>query len=330
MEYFSIRSAWAHGLRFISDRIGQHALILIGMGLIPASGAQFLAIGQSSGSQESQLLIAQTGWSAVPAGGISVILLTLLGYTLQSASYFASWRRGFAGADSLGATIGYGLLAALVAIGACVALVAVGAVGAASMGWSGAWLMAVILVLIPLALASAAFYTLFAALLATAVALALVLAMIVGAITGEVGLAATITGGSGMITVVLLVMSVVLLWLAARFSCTTAIMAERRSFNPFAAVRLSWQLTLEDQWAIVRYLALIAVVLALVIFGLAAVAGVGAAAYLEGEAMASGGQVLGVVIGLAAGIPLAFLAVLVPAGIYRELNQASAAAEVFA
>ena len=34
MEYFSIRSAWAHGLRFISDRKGQQALILIGMGLL--------------------------------------------------------------------------------------------------------------------------------------------------------------------------------------------------------------------------------------------------------------------------------------------------------
>jgi hypothetical protein len=330
MDYFSIRGAWSHGLGFLSDRIGQHALILIGMGLIPAYGAQLLIMGESSGSTGRPLLIAEYGWSAMPAGGTAAILLTLLGYILQTGSYFASWRRGFARAESLGGAIGYGLLAGLLAIGVCVALVAVGAVGAASMGWSGAWLMAVFMILIPLALACAAFYTLFAALIATAVALALVLAMIAGAITGEVGLAATITGGSGMITVVLLVMSVVLLWLAARFSCTTSIMAERRSFNPFAAVRSSWQLTLEDQWAIVRYLALIAVVLALVIFGAAAVAGVGAAALLESGAMPSGGEALAVAIGIAVGIPLAFLAVLVPAGIYRELNQASAAAEVFA
>jgi hypothetical protein len=331
MDYFSISGAWSHGLRFFSDRIGQHALILIGMGLIPAYGAQLLIGGQSSGGPGlERLRIAETGWSAMPPGGAVAILLILLGYVLQTGSYFASWRRGFAGADSLGATIGYGLLAGLTAMGVGVALVAVGAVGAASMGWSGAWLMAVVLLLIPLALACAAFYTLFAALLATAVALALVLAMIVGAITGEVGLAATLTGGSGMITVVLLVMSVVLLWLAARFSCTTSIMAERRSFNPIAAVRLSWQLTLEDQWAIVRYLALIAVVLALVIFGAAALVGVGAAALLEGGAMPAGGEALGIAIGIAIGIPLAFLAVLVPAGIYRELNRASAAAEVFA
>jgi|GEM_PF-1649154 len=331
MDYFSIRGAWGHGLRFLSDRIGQHALILIGMGLIPAYGAQLLVGEQSSGGPgPGPLLISQTGWSAMPAGGAAAIILILLGYMLQTGSYFASWRRGFARADSLGSAIGYGLLAGLVAIGVCVALAAIGAVAAASMGWTGAWLMAVVLMLIPLALACAAFYTLFAALLATAVALALVLAMIAGAITGQVGLAATMTGGSGMITVVLLVMSVVLLWLAARCSCTTSIMAERRSFNPIAAIRESWRLTLEDQLAIVRYLALVALALALVIFGLAAAAGVGAAAFVEGGAVPENSQVLGAAIGIAAGIPLAFLAVMVPAGIYRELNQASLTAEVFA
>lgn len=331
MDYFSISGAWRHGLRFFSDRIGQHALILIVIGLIPAYGAQLLiGGGQSSGGSPGPLLISQAGWGAMPAGGIAAVLLPLLGYVLQTGSYFASWRRGFARAESLGLAIGYGLIAGLVAIGLCVALLAVGAVGAASMGWTGAWLMAVVLLLIPLALACAAFYTLFAALLATAVALALVLAMIAGAITGQVGLAATLTGGSGMITVVLLVMSVVLLWLAARFSCTTSIMAERRSFNPIAAIRESWRLTLEDQLAIVRYLALIALTLALVIFGLAAAAGVGMAAFVEGGAVPENEQALGVAIGIAIGIPLAFLAVLVPAGIYRELNRASAAAEVFA
>jgi len=255
----------------------------------------------------------------------------LLGYVFQTGSYFASWRLGFHREASPVDAIGYGALAGFTAIATGVALVAVGAVAAVSIGWSGAWLMAAFLILIPLAIAVAAFYTLFAALVATGLALALVLAMIAGAITGEVGLAATMVGGSGMIVVVLLVMSVVMLWLAARFSCATSIMAERRSFNLIAAIRLSWRMTLEDQWAITRYLALIGAALALAIIALAAAGGVGVAAFVEAGGAAPGrSQALGVLIALIVGAPMAILAALVPAGLYRELNQASTAAEVFA
>jgi hypothetical protein len=328
MDYFSIRGAWGHGLRFFSGKLALHALILIGLGLIPFYVLQ-VAIGGRTGDLPPGLF-GETGVGAMRAAGGAASVVGLIGYILQTSSYFASWRVGLSRAASPGGAIGYGLLAGLLAMAVCVGLVAVGAVAAVSMGWSGAWLMAVFLILIPLAFAVAAFYTLIAALLSTGLALALVLAMIIGAVTGEVGLAATMVGGSGMIVVVLLVMSLVMLWLAARFSCATSIMADRRSFNPIAAIRLSWQLTLEDQWAIVRYLALIAVTLAIVIVGLATAAGVGAAAFAGGGAMPDAGPTAGIVAGFVVGIPLAFLAVLVPAGIYRELNRASAAAEVFA
>ena len=147
---------------------------------------------------------------------------------------------------------------------------------------------------------------------------------------GNIGFAATLVGGSGLIAVVLLVMSAILLWLAARFSCTTSLMAERRSFNMIAAMRESWRLTLDEQWVIVRYLALIAFALALLLVGGAALAGVGVSAFVEGGALPEGESVAGALIGMAVGLPLAFLSVMVPAGIYRELDQGAMTAEVFA
>jgi hypothetical protein len=114
-----------------------------------------------------------------------------------------------------------------------------------------------------------------------------------------------------------------------RFSCTTSLMADWKSYNVFAAMRESWRLTLEDQWAILRYIVLIAFILVAIVFGIAALAGIGAAAFLQGNAGPLG-QVAAIALGLAFGIPLAFLTVLLPAGIYRELTRSTLAAEVFA
>jgi hypothetical protein len=151
-----------------------------------------------------------------------------------------------------------------------------------------------------------------------------------GTVTGNVGLAATlIGGGSGAIVVLFLVLSAVLMWLATRLSCTTSLMADWKSYNLVAAIRESWRLTLEDQWVILRYLALVAFGLAVLFIGVSLVAGIGAAAYFQGEPV-PGGQLTLIALGLVAGTPLAFLIVLLPAGIYRELTRSSLAAEVFA
>lgn len=328
MDLFSGRGAWAYGLRFLSGRMLQHAIILIGLGILPAYILQYAVAGRLGGPPTSAIM-SQSGLGAMPAAGAMAVLVMVVAYVLQTGSYFSSWRRGFNRDDTLGAILGYGLLAGLLAMAVGVALVAVAVVVAGQIGSSGAWLVATFVLLIPLAAAFAVFFTLYAALVATGLALALVLSMVIGAATGEVGLAATMVGGSGMIAVVLLVMSVVMLWLAARFSCVTPMMAERRSFNLIAAIRESWRLTWDEQWAIVRYLALISFVLAIVIFALAAAAGLGASALVEGNAMPEG-QAAATIVGFAVSLPLAFLAVLVPAGIYRELNQASTTAAVFA
>jgi len=328
MDGFRIRGAWSYGLQFLRGRLIWHILILLVLGIL-AVYALPLAVGESFGSAPATPLNGQYGVGTMPAGGVAAVLVIAVGYVLQSGSYFASWRLGLDRNSGPAGAIGFGLLAALLTMTLCVLLVLGTGFVAGSMASGGAWLLGVLIFLLPLAILFAMFFTVFAALFATAAALALVLAMVFGAATGNIGLAASLVGGSGMITVVFLVMSVVLLWLAARFSCVTSVTAERRSFNMFAAIGESWRLTLEDQWVILRYLALIAFALGLILLGFGTAAGVALSDYFQGAALHRGGP-LEMIAGIALGLPFALLTVLVPAGIYRELEQSAATAEVFA
>jgi len=106
-------------------------------------------------------------------------------------------------------------------------------------------------------------------------------------------------------------------------------MADRGSFNLIAAARDSWRLTWEEQFGILRYLALIGFVLAVLLIGAAVAAGAGMAS-LVGQDSAPTLQIGAIVGRFIVGIPIAFLTVLVPAGIYRQLTQADLSAEVFA
>jgi heme/copper-type cytochrome/quinol oxidase subunit 2 len=105
-------------------------------------------------------------------------------------------------------------------------------------------------------------------------------------------------------------------------------MADRGTVNLFAGLRESWRMTAANQWRIMGYLALIGVVLCVVFFVFAVIAGAGMMA-----GMSSGGAPqMGVgtmLFTLVVSIPFAYLTVLVPAGIYRELR-GPGAAEVFA
>ena len=168
-----------------------------------------------------------------------------------------------------------------------------------------------------------------AAMFGVGIVLLLVVSMIVGMASGYPGLAATLVGGSGLVVVLLIVLAGAMLWLAARFSCMTCIMADRRSVNVFGAVAESWRLTWEDQWLILRYLALIGFGLAAIIFiGLLA-AGYGLASIFgDSETPELGIGVI--IIGVALGIPFAFLTVMIPAGIYRERVGPAAPVDVFA
>ena len=327
-----MRDAWSFGYRFFAQRPGGHLMVLIGIGVVLPCLLQYVLAESAAGvprpglaGQRPLLIAAQSTNAGIVAGGA-----LLLGYFVQLASWFMSWRLGFAAGRPLGGAVLFGVLAALIAVGVF-ALVGGPALWVARAATSsGIPFIGLLIALIPLVMVFALFYTLPAALLATIASIVLVFTMIFGTITGNVGMAATlIGGGSGAIVVLFLVMSVALIWFATRFSCTTSVMADWKSYNLLAAMRESWRLTLEDQWIIMRYLALIAFGLAILVIVASFVAGIGAAAYFQGSP-APGGQFATLALGLVLGTPLAFLFVLLPAGIYRELTRHSLAAEVFA
>ena len=225
----------------------------------------------------------------------------------------------------------FGALAALLS-SAVIAIVGVPALLAIWASFSsGIPFLGLLVGLIAFMLVFAIFYTVPAAFFATLAAVVLVLSMLFGAATGNVGMAATLMGGgSGAVVVLFLVLSLILLWVATRLSCTCAVMADWKSYNLFAAMRESWRLTLEDQWPILRYLLLIAGAMTLFVVLISVAAGAGAMALVQGGGLGGAGPIAGLALGLFLGIPFALLNVFVPAGIYRDLTRSALAAEVFA
>jgi hypothetical protein len=337
MDSFSMRGAWSFGFRFFAHRTAIHLMVLIGMGLILPVALQYALGGGVLGTSNPVVLdqsnIAPPGRTA----GVVAALAIVLTYLLQLSSYFMSWRLGFGRDAPLGGTVLFGLGAGLLAMAIFLVIGVPAMFGAQAIGSSGVPFLGLLIVLIPLVTIFALFYTLPAALLATIASILLVSTMVLGTVTGNVGMAALMLGGgSGAVVVLFLVMSVALIWLAARFSCTTSVMAERKSWNLIAAMRESWALTLEDQWVILRYLAFVSFGLAVLLIAAVVVAGMGAVAFFQGGAGLGGGgaglagQIAGIALALIIGVPLVLLTVLLPAGIYRELTRSSLAAEVFA
>ncbi len=321
MREFSFTNAWTMGVRFFSGAALRHAIILLGVGVLLPTGLQVLLLGRPI------LMMNAAGASpdAMPSADL-VQLVTAAGYVLQTGSFFASWRLGLGRGESFVGALVYGLPAGvLVAAGFGLVLFLVAAVFG--------------LITVPVALFATlvAFvalfgiaWTTFAALFAASICLLFLFALAFAASIGNISFAATMVGGSGFVWSLLVAASLVLLWLASRLSCTAVVMAERRSLNLFAAMRESWSLTWDDEWRITRYLGLLGLVMAVVIAGIVALAGAGLAARLAGTSP-SGAATAVAILFSALSIPLAYLAVLVPAGIYLELRPAEAdAAEVFA
>lgn len=326
MDSFSFGGAWSAGFRFFAQRLALHLLVLLGIGIAVPLAMQFALFGQMIGMGGP--LPGQN--AAALEGGTLAAVVQIAGYFLQLTSYFTSWRLGFAPEQRLGGALLFGVLAALLAtaVFAIIGTPALFAIGASVA--SGVPFLGLLVGITLFVIVAAIFYTLTAAVLATIAAIVLVLSMLLSTITGNVGLAATwIGGGSGAVVVMYLVLSVILLWLTTRLSCTTSVMADWKTYNLIAAIRESWRLTLEDQWAILRYLLLIAFAMAVLLIVLSLIAGIGAAAMFRDGTVAPGPVVV-LLLGLVLGIPFALLSVLVPAGIYRDLTRSSRAAEVFA
>lgn len=319
MNEFSFVRAWSKGIGFVSAAPLNNALLLLGLGVLVPIALQLLLFGMPMSMMSPAV---QTGMVAPAAAGIA----TAAGFVLQSASFFACWRLGLGHGETLKGALGFGLLAGvMVSVGfAAVLIVLAGGLGLIAVP------LAVIAVLVALVGILAVAWTAFAAFAAVMICIMFLFALAFGAAAGDMTLAATMVGGGGWVWTLLVAGSLVLLWLAARLSCTTVLMAERRSFNLVAAIRDSWSLTWDDEWRIVRYLGLLGLGLAFAVFFASVLAGAGVAATLGSVNERMSGIAPAILLPVLS-IPFAYLSVLVPAGIYRELAPADvAAAEVFA
>lgn len=323
MNQFSLGNAWSKGVSFFSSQALNHAIVLIGLGVLVPTVVQYAIAGGVTGMMNPAMM-GGGGLGAFSALGGAALIAMIISYVVQLGSYFGSWRLGFGEGETLGGAIGYGLICGVLVIVAFVAVFIVGGLVLQASPVLGGIVMA--LLLLPLV---AALYTVWAALIAIVMIIVMLLVLAFGASMGNVNPAAQFTGGGALAVLIILALLAVLLWLSARFSCATPIMADRRTFNLMTGLSESWRLTAANQWRIVGYLSLLSVVLMVLFFVLAMIVGAGMAQSFQGGAVPQVG--IGMVIGgLVVGIPLAYLTVLVPAGIYRELGGGETSAKVFA
>lgn len=324
MNEFSFVSAWSLGYRFVAARPLQHIALLIGIGLLLPFALQFAVGGLT---QQAEL---HDGGEGAAAGVLGLVLLAI-SYMLQSGALFAVLRLGLGDRETFGRALVFGLVAGLLATGTAAVLFVVAVMAAGQFGPPGIALFVILATLIPVIVALATWSTLWSALLGVGCGVALVLTMLFSATTGDLGFAATwLGGGSGFVVVLLLVLSVVLVWLAGRLSCTAAIMADRGSVNLIAAMRASWELTAEEQWRITLYLAIVGLGGVILLVAAAAALGGSAVALQEVASPTVAGAGAALVMILLVAVPFAYLTALVPAGIFRQLAGERAPVEVFA
>ena len=322
MNAFSFTRAWSKGLGFFSGAAMSHAILLLGVGILVPISLQVVLLGGPA-----MMLGSMESGAAGAASSTLIGIVTMAGWLLQGASIFASWHLGLRRDANLARALVFGLLAALMVMLGLVAVFLVFGLAASS-----AVPVLILLATIAMMAFLAIFATAFAAVFSVGLCLLFLIVLAVGAAGGDMTFAATVVGGGGWVWTVLVAGSLLVLWLAARLSCTTMLMAERRSFNLLAAMRDSWSLTWDDEWRIVRYLALLGLAVAVIAFAVAFAAGAGAglATNLLGTSQPNEG-IWGPLILQLLAVPFTYFSVMVPVGIYQELAPSDlTAAEVFA
>ncbi|HEX8309491.1 MAG TPA: hypothetical protein VF645_13850 [Allosphingosinicella sp.] len=331
MEQFNLGSAWSKGTEFISRNAANHAIILIGMGILAPAILQFAVAGTVTGMNPMMMGQNALGAGASVAGlAGTIILVVIASYVLQMGSYFSSWRLGLGSNESLGGAIVYGIVCAVLAILAFVVIAIVIAlvVGQAIQG-GGAMAVLAMLAVLPVLILAAGLYSVIMAAMTVGMFLMFLIVLAFGASMGAANPALAMAGGGSLVALIALAVVALLFWMTARFSCTTSVMADRKSFNLFAGLAESWRLTGPGQFRIMAYLGLLGILLCVVMVILAIVLGASMMGGMSSGQMPSVGIGTQVLV-LVAGIPIAYLTALVPAGIYRELFEETAVAEVFA
>lgn len=279
MNRFSIGQAWSYATSFFAGQGANHAIALIGVGIVAPLVIQF-ALGGGA-MMADPMSLAAGGMAAM--GGLA-ILTSLINYILQMGSYFASWRMGLSnGSEPLGSALGFGFVAALPTLLVMIAVV-------------------LVIVLIGVFVFGGALMPL--------------------AMGGQPG-----AGTSAVLLLLMPLFFLFLVWLAARFCCTGPVMADRRTFNVLTGLGESWSMTAASQWKIFGYFILLGIALFVVFLILGMIVGV---SMFAGGGAPGAGSFIAIIIGaLLLSIPMAYLQVGVPAGIYRALGEGNKS-DVFA
>lgn len=286
MNRISISQAWSYTTSFFNGQGVNHAIVLIGVGILVPLILQLL-LGGGATMFDPASMAEGGGAAAIAAMGAGGFLLSLVNYLLQTGSYFASWRIGLTGGgEPVGTAIGYGLIAAL-----------------------PVFLLTVVIVLV---LGIVGFLVFGSA----------IMSMASGQRPSDSALA-----GLGLALFLLVPLFLLFLaWVAARFCCTGPAMADQRSYNVLSALGTSWRMTAASQWKILAYFILLGIAMFVVFMILGMIVGVSAFA----GGLQSTGSMFSLIVGaIIISIPLAYLQVGVPAGIYRALGGTSTS-EVFA
>ncbi|NJS13975.1 MAG: hypothetical protein HC788_04355 [Sphingopyxis sp.] len=126
-----------------------------------------------------------------------------------------------------------------------------------------------------------------------------------------------VLGSLGMMVFVFPLFLVAALWLSARFSVMGPVMAANRTYNPLTGLAESWRMTAASQWKIMGYFVLIGIIIVIISTIFAMIFGI---SMLAGGEPGTGTMVAMSVMGAIIGIPLAYVYVGVPAGIYKAIG----------
>lgn len=260
MTKININDAWAYATSFFSDQHANHAIILIGVGIVGPLLLNILLGGAAGGAAMDPAALA-TGAASMAAFSGTVILLGFISFAVQTGSYFASWRMGLApGEESIGSAIGYGVVAAL-----------------------------------PVLLVSLAFVLVLGIVLGVVFGASIVPLIMSGGTPTN----AQAAGAGISMLVGLPFFLVFVLWLAARFCCMGPVMADQRTYNPITGLTGSWRMTGASQWKLMGYFVLIFIVFLIISAIVGMVAGVSMMAGAQPGGAGFGlTMILGSVIGI--------------------------------
>ena len=312
MNRFSIGQAWSYAAGFFSGQAANHAIALIGIGIVIPFLLQLLIVGNPMANALNPAMM--TDPTMVASMGVGLLVVSLLAYILQFGSYFASWRIGLvSNAGDLAGGLRFGMIASLVLVGMLIAtLIVAGLLAYAVSPWLA----------FPFILVLFVYFVIMYPALFGFLAIVFLLIAIFGSFAMS-SMAPMFGGGSGaaggVAILIMLFIVLLMLWLAARLCCTAPSMADREEYLPFEAMKRSWAMTAEGQWRIAGYFLLIGAVILVIAIILGLIVG---SAF---QSMIMGGGVPGIgtmiIATILVSIPMAYFTVAIPGGIYRSLGQ---------